>query len=56
MSEAWKAVPFVPKPGAEERVRKALKVFAAAVRADKMRPLTEDEWKTRERCCHVTLD
>jgi hypothetical protein len=42
-----KAVPFVPEPGAEERTRKALRDFAAAVRADKMRPLTEAEWKAR---------
>ena len=54
--EARKAVPFVPKPGAEERTRQALRDFEAAVRADKVRPLTDEEWRARERCRHVVFD
>ncbi|KKK97561.1 hypothetical protein LCGC14_2651510 [marine sediment metagenome] len=43
------AVPFVPEPGAVERTRRALAEFAAAVRADKVRPLTEEEWQAKRR-------
>lgn len=56
MSEARRAVPFVPEPGAEERIRQALQDFAAAVRADKARPLSDEEWRAREKCWHVVFD
>ena len=43
-----KAVPFVAPPGMKERVEQALRNFSAAVRADKMRPLTDKEWRAQE--------
>lgn len=43
-----KAVPFVAPPGMKERVEQTLRDFAAAVRADKARPLTDEEWQAQE--------
>lgn len=43
-----KAVPFIAPEGMDERIKQALRNYAAAYRADRMRPLTDEEWRAQD--------